>query len=363
MTIRGSGIRLLAYFAAHAIACSSSKQDVPQDAGSDTSASDTGASDSNADSGAPTWVQTAFAGANIVPTLAIDPKDPDVVFIGIAAGSAEQGFFRTKDAGKSWTKLGGGLPDQYAGVVAIHPQNGTLLANPGVEGIWRSTDGGDTWARVVSDPGGVNALLFHPTGNIAWGVTSQRGCIRSGDGGVTWAHTLNSNLPLNQFGLGPFAFDGMKLYLGTAGRGVYVSTDNGDSWTQAASTGLAGVSGADVTNLAATPSRVGVLFAETSFAGVFRSTDSGATFTKLEPGGSGTRYAALALDPSNAQTIFVSANETQGGPGGLFKSTDDGQSWSAFGPSAVPISSVGVASHGTIYAGTIGQGVWRFGVP
>jgi photosystem II stability/assembly factor-like uncharacterized protein len=362
--MRGLGTLLLVNFATQVVACgSSSTQAEPGDAGTDALASDASTIDANADAAAPVWAQTAFAGANIVPTLAIDPKDPGTVFIGISAGSAEKGFLCTKNGGQSWTKLAGGLPDQYAGVVAIHPQNGTLLANPGVEGIWRSTDGGDSWARVVSDPGGVNALLFHPTGSVVWAVTSQRGCIRSGDGGVTWAPTPNTNLPLNQFGLGPFAFDGAKLYLGTGGRGVYVSTDDGDSWTQAASAGLAGVSGADVTNLAATPSRPGVIFAETSFAGVFRSTDSGATFSKLEPGGSGTRYAALALDPGNAQTIFVSANETQGGPGGLFKSTDDGQSWSNFGPSTVPVSSVAVATNGTIYAGTIGQGVWRFGVP
>jgi photosystem II stability/assembly factor-like uncharacterized protein len=331
------------------------------DTGVDALASDAGTGDSNADSGAAQWAQTDFDGANIVPTLAIDPKDPKIVFIGISAGSAESGFFRTKDGGKSWTKLGGTLPDQYAGSITIHPQNGTLLANPGVEGIWRSTDGGDSWVRAAADPGGTNGLLFHPTGNLAWTVTSQRGCFRSGDGGATWAHASNTNLPLNQFGLGPLAFDGTKLYLGTGGHGVYVSTDDGDSWTQATSTGLDGVSGADAINVVATASRPGVLFVQTPFAGIFRSTDGGASFTKLDPGGTGTRYPALALDPSHTKTVFVSANETQGGKGGLFKSTDDGESWEDFGPDTVPVDSVGVASDGTIYAGTIGHGVWRFG--
>ena len=75
----------------------------------------------------------------------------------------------------------------------------------------------------------------------------------------------------------------------------------------------------------------------------------------------GTRYPALALDPSTPQTVFVGANETQGGLGGLFKSTDDGQSWKNFCPNTVPISSAVVAADGTIYAGTVGQGVWRYG--
>jgi photosystem II stability/assembly factor-like uncharacterized protein len=269
------------------------------------------------------------------------------------------GFFRTKDGGKSWAKLGGTLPDRYAGFITIHPQNGTLLANPGVEGIWRSTDGGESWLQAATDPGGTNGLLFHPTGNLAWTVTSQQGCFSSSDGGVTWARTANTNLPLNQFGLGPLAFDGSKLYLGTGGRGVYVSSDNGVSWTKAASTGLDGVTGADAINMVA--SRPGELFVQTNAAGIFRSTDGGASFTKLDPGGTGTSYAALAFDPASPQTIFVSANETQGGLGGLFKSVDDGQSWQSFGPNTVPVCSVGVASDGAIYAGTIGKGVWRFG--
>ena len=175
-----------------------------------------GTSDSSGDSGAAQWAQTAFDGANIVPALAIDAQNPNTVYIGISAGSAKMGFFRTKDAGKNWTKLAGTLPDRYAGLIAIHPQSGTLLANPGVEGIWRSTDGGENWAQVATDPGGYNGLLFHPTGNMVWTVTSQQGCFRSGDGGLNWARTLNTDLPLNQFSLGPLAFDGTKLYLGTA---------------------------------------------------------------------------------------------------------------------------------------------------
>ena len=367
--MRHSAILVLAAFATNTVACGSSSTEAETGEGGadalvpDAGASDSGSgtSDSGADSGAAEWARTAFGEANIVPALALDPKSSSTVFIGISAGSTEMGYFRTTDAGKTWTKLTGTLPDRYAGFISMHAQNGTLLANPGVEGIWRSTNGGDSWVQVATDPGGSSGLVFHPSGNMAWTITSQQGCFRSPDVGVTWTRAMNTNLPLNQFGLGPLVSDGTKLYLGTGSQGVYVSTDNCDSWTKATSTGLDGVSGADALNIVAPPSRPGVLFVQTSFAGIFKSTDSGATFTKLDPGGTGTRYPALALDPANAQTIFVSANETQGGPGGLFKSTDDGQTWENFGPSSVPVNSVAVASDGTIYAGTIGKGVWRYG--
>ena len=166
-------------------------------------------------------------------------------------------------------------------------------------------------------------------------------------------------LPLNQFGLGPLASDGAKLYLGTAGKGFYVSTDDGNTWTKTSSAGIPdSAGGGDVLNIVT--KHPGVLLVQTARAGIFRSNDGAATFTKLDPGAGGTRRAALALDPTNPPTVFVGANESQG-PGGLFKSTNDGQSWTPVGPNGVPIESAVVASDGTIYVGTTGQGVWRLG--
>jgi photosystem II stability/assembly factor-like uncharacterized protein len=352
---------------ASTLACGSSSSTNTDDGGdAAVLGPDAGAGDASAegDAGAAAWQETKFGNANIVPAVAVDPKNASVVFIGIAAGSAERGFFRTKDGGKTWTKIAGDPKlDRYAGFVVIHPQNGTILLNPGVEGIWRSVDGGDTFAQAATDPGGTNGLFFHPTANVAWTVTSQAGVFRSNDGGATWARTPNTGLPLNKFGLGPLAFDGNKLYLGTGGAGVYVSTDDGDSWTKAAGANLPeGTVTANALNLIATPSRPGVLFLQTNGVGLFRSTDGAASFVKVEPGGGmGTRYPALRFDPTNPQTIYVSADETQGGPGGLLKSADDGQSWNAFGPATVPIDALDVASDGSLFAGTIGKGVWRFG--
>src|SRR5512135_1722918 len=59
------------------------------------------------------WSKTSLATADIVSTIAVDPKDPKTIFLGVSAGSTDRGFFRTKDRGKTWSKLGGGLPDRY----------------------------------------------------------------------------------------------------------------------------------------------------------------------------------------------------------------------------------------------------------
>jgi hypothetical protein len=58
--------------------------------------------------------------------------------------------------------------------------------------------------------------------------------------------------------------------------------------------------------------------------------------------------------------IYVSANENQGGLGGLFETTDDGLSWRNIGPATQAINVVDIAPDGTLYAGTIGSGIWRF---
>jgi hypothetical protein len=321
-----------------------------------------GGGEGGGEAGAPSWSASGLNQANIVPSLVIDRKDPKNVFAGIAAGSTDKGLWRSKDSGKTWTKVGGGLPDQYFGSVTISPMTNTIFANPGVEGIWHSTNGGDNWTLSTSsltDPGNVSGMLCHPTMDMTWIVTSQQGLYRSINGGVSFTHPTNTNLPLNQFGLGPLAFDGSKLYLGTDKHGVYVSTDNGDSWTQATSTNIptTGAEG-EIVNLAAVASRPGVLFAKTNAGGVWKSIDSGATFTALTLG-KPARYAGLRLDPDHTSTLYVSMKESSGDPGGLYQSTDDGQSWKPIGKDFQADNVIDIAPNGTILVGTVGEGVWR----
>jgi photosystem II stability/assembly factor-like uncharacterized protein len=360
---------LLAALSACALAaapgCGSSSTSTASDAGTGT---DTGApidggnseNDAAADAGGG-WVQLGFD-KNIIPTVVVDPKKPSNVYLGIAAGSDDKGVFRSKDGGKTWTKCAGGLPERFTGSLGIDPQDGSLLAMPGIDGIYRSTDGGETWNQTATEPGGATGFVHHPTNHMVWTVTSQKGVYRSPDGGVTWSNTTNTNLPLNQFGLGPLAYDGAKLYLASDANGVWVSSDNGDSWTKAASTGLPdGPGGGLMLNITATSARPGVVIVQTNAGGIWKSTDSGATFAKLDTSPNRARYTGLRISPVNPTTLFVAADETQGGVGGLLKSTDDGQTWSAAGPPSRPVAAIEIAPDGTTYAGTIGYGLFRLG--
>jgi photosystem II stability/assembly factor-like uncharacterized protein len=302
------------------------------------------------------WTKVSLSGAERVPTIAVDPKAPKTVFVGIGAASTQRGFFRTKDGGNSWTKLGGGLPNDNAGMVLVSPHDGSVLVNPGVEGMWRSTDGGETFAHASPQPGSPSWISYHPLTSTVYAVTSQQGCYRSTDNGKTWAHMGNAGVPLNRFPLGPIVSDGAKTYMGTGGQGIYVSTDDGNNWVKAAGAGLpdSGAGGDAVAMLAPTP---GVVYLQTAGAGLFRSNDGGASFTKLPI--AHTRHAALRLDPSNPQRIVVSGDD-RADVGGIFESKDGGKSFAPIGPKGIAVADVAVASDGTLYIGTVGDGVYRF---
>jgi hypothetical protein len=346
-------------------ACGSSSSSSAGDAGSDAGTIDSGGGadaggDASADAGA-TWSKVAFDGS-VVASIASDPKKPATVFVGLGPGGAEKGVHRSTDGGKTWSKLGGGLPDQSTSLVAVSPVDGSVIANPGTSGLWRSTNGGDAWTQAAAAPGSVNGLVHHPTSGVAWTVNSTDGVYRSPDNGASWTKTTNTNLDVNQYALGPLAYDGAKLYLATEAKGVWVSTDAGDSWTKAASAGLPdGAGGGAMIAIVASSSRANVVLVQTLGGGLFRSTDGGASFTKLDTGAERSRYAGLRLDPASSKTILVGADDTNGGSGGLLRSTDDGATWAPFGPAREAVIAVDVATDATTYAGTTGQGLWRLG--
>lgn len=305
----------------------------------------------------PNWMPLGL-GDSIVSTIALDKKNASSIWVGLSAGGRLGGAWRSLDHGKNWSKMGGGLPDELATFVTISPVTGTLYANPGAKGVWHSTDGGETWApssTSATDPGGTNGIFCHPTKTTVWTVASQTGVFRSQDNGSSFVRMNNMGLPLNQFALGPLYHDGQRLYLGTASHGIYVSTDEGDTWTQAPSVNLPVMGPAsEVVNIAGDPSKPGFLVVLTNGA-LFTSSDGAATFKRVDFGAHGPRYTGLFVDGAHA---LVSMDEASDGPGGLFESTNAGLTWQPLGPMGFAIAATNVGVDGVIYIGTIGKGLW-----
>lgn len=216
-----------------------------------------------------TWrpVSDRFFRSSSVGALAVSPSNPDVVYAGMGEvqlrGNIIQGdgVYRTSDGGQTWTHVG--LERTRAiGRVRVHPQNPDIVwaaalgdpygATPD-RGVFKSTDGGKTWARVlfrdertgavdlVIDPNNPDVLyaslweVFRTPHSLSSGGPGS-GLFKSTDGGTTWTElTKNPGLPPPLWGKSGIAVSGAdsnRLYaiIEAAEGGLFVSDDAGATW-------------------------------------------------------------------------------------------------------------------------------------
>jgi photosystem II stability/assembly factor-like uncharacterized protein len=166
-----------------------------------------------------------------IGALAVAPSDPNVVWAGTGEPNLRSnislgwGIFKSTDAGKSWTKMGLDNTGRIARI-AVHPKDPNIVLATAVghaygpqpdRGVFRTTDGGATWTKVLSvdENTGANDVEYDPTNpRIVWASTWQidiktwgrksggpgSGIWKSTDGGVTWTRLTGNGLPTKPFG-------------------------------------------------------------------------------------------------------------------------------------------------------------------
>jgi photosystem II stability/assembly factor-like uncharacterized protein len=305
-----------------------------------------------------------------VGAVAVAPSNPDVVYVGTGDQSgwsftAGKGVYKSVDAGESWTNVG--LPaSQYIPSIAVDPRNadvvlvaalgprmggrgaaatGAVAPAPATErGVYRSTDGGRTWTRVLPADGSSGAsevyidyadsriayaLLagaFAPPGSAQPG-TSGPGAYKSADGGITWQPLTARGLPdgarISALTLA-CGTQGRRLYAmagtggrGGAGRGLYRSDDGGETWTLG-SRQLASAGG----RIYADPQRPDVVYLMGT--AIYRSLDAGQHFTAFWGAPSGADPRFLWIDPANSRRMLAGVDQ------GAAISVDGGESWTPY---------------------------------
>jgi photosystem II stability/assembly factor-like uncharacterized protein len=288
-------------------------------------------------------------------SLAIDPRFPDTVY----AGADQGGLFKSLNAGKSWVRVSTGLPNCEVWAIAIDPvSSGTLYVGMAGEqgGVYRSADSGRSWisASAGLTAASVFALAIERTRpNILYAGTFT-GVFKSTNGGESWTPV---SPPIS---VGALVFDpntAATLYAGTD-HGVYKTTDGGANWTEM-NTGFYSRS---VSTLAHDPLTTGILYAVTG-EGLFKSTDGGANWVGNSPfppflitGLPRVGIYCLAVDPIISTTLYAGTFRE-----GIFKSTDGGMNWSpantGIGNDSIVYSlAVNPVASNTIYAGIAGDG-------
>lgn len=254
--------------------------------------------------------------------------------------------YRSTDNGMTWTTLP--LPDGINSIAAA--PNGNLFAGSWREyasnsGVLRSTDNGDTWIA-VKEGFRVNKsrnIVINDNGDIlvgSWGG----GIWKSTDDGDTWIQ-YNSGIAHLYVKSMYIGING-NVFAGLSGGGIYMSTNNGENWLQA------GIAATTVKKIVRNPYNNDIFAA---VSGVSHSTDGGQMWI---PGGIGlSNYDIKSIAIKNG---YIFAGTPQNNYGCLFRSSDNGVSWtrSDNGISNSSTNAISVSPSGDLYAGTSLGGIY-----
>jgi photosystem II stability/assembly factor-like uncharacterized protein len=284
------------------------------------------------------------------------PRDPDTFYFGAVAG----GVWKTTDGGASWMSLTDHTTISSIGAIAVAPSNSNIIyvgtgeAAPrgdmtNGDGIYRSADGGKTWTNIglkdsrqigglIVDPSNPDTVLVAALGH-AFGPNAERGVFRTTDGGKTWTKVLYKD---DQTGAIDVSFDPHNSKIvyaalwqarrqpwtfssGGPGSGLYRSTDAGVTWMRLSGNGLpSGILGRIHVSVSGADSNRIYAMIEAADGGLFRSDDGGAHWRRINDDGRLRQrawyFSTILADPKHVDTVY--AENT-----GLFRSTDGGKTF------------------------------------
>jgi photosystem II stability/assembly factor-like uncharacterized protein len=300
-------------------------------------------------------------GGGPITAIAVDPKNPNNVYVG-----ATHGVFKSTNGGDSWINvLNPGRAVFDAAIVVIDPQTPSIVYIDSNDGRYKSTDGGANWTKLTQDNPSVRlyALAFNPSNpSILYGGSSGEGIFKSVDGGIQWK-TINEGLLLLQPNGNPkyspvsiFAIDPRNadvIYVVT-GQGFYKSVNGGNYWNLLNLTWIGA--------LAVDPINPAIIYAtgyksNSTSSGMFKSIDGGENWVLLNPGPQFGWIDSLAIDPKNPAIIYAGVRDKNG----VLKSSDGGANWTRIGPSDVNFRIVRLNPQNptVIYAGSLMAGVYK----
>jgi photosystem II stability/assembly factor-like uncharacterized protein len=285
--------------------------------------------------------------------------DPRTFYFGAVGG----GIWKTTDAGTVWHPIFDGQPVASIGALAVAPSDPKILyAGTGEtdlrndisfgDGVYKSTDAGKTWHNIgLRDTRQIGRILVHPTNpdivyvaalGHAYGPNEERGVFRTTDGGRTWRKVLYKGPDVGAVDLAWAPDDPQTIYatlwnarrstwsqygpIEGPGSGLYQSSDGGEHWVQLQGHGLpegqwrrAGVA------VAQHGRRVYALIDAPGGGGLYRSDDAGQTW--VHPGSDprivsrAWYFGRVTIDPTNPDIVYLPNIA-------LYRSTDAGRTFS-----------------------------------
>lgn len=310
--------------------------------------------------GGKTWVSVTDGQikSSSVGAVAVAPSDPNVIYMGMGESCIRgdiqpgDGVYKSTDAGKTWTHIGFANSDAISRI-RVHPTNPNIVfvadfgkygANSDERGIFKSTDGGKTWRKVLykgPESGGIDISIDQKNPNIMyaalweayrkeWQMSSGgpgSGLYKSTDGGETWQDiTRAQGLPAGidgKIGVAVSPVDPNRVFalVENENGGLFRSGDAGATWTLVNNERRFRQRAFYYTHVFADTKNKDLVYVEN--VGTYRSLDGGKTFDQRQFAGGDSHD--MWIDPNDNNHVLHAAD-----PGGdiTFNATSDNPTWS-----------------------------------
>ncbi len=305
------------------------------------------------------WRNIGPGGGGWIQSLAFDPKDPNKLYLGCDVG----GLYVSDDFGRHFQIRNEGLTDYFVECIAVNPHNPKIILLGTQGGIFRTTDGGESWQKVTQgfpppqrysysspigaisfdpqNPAIVYAGIGRPRQAREGGNGQAQGAIyKSEDGGITWWRIDGGQLPsdavISDIEVKP---DDSSVILVATNKGVFRSDDGGESW-KPSNDGLPHLFAQELAFAPSQPNRVYLSLLTTARGGqawnggIYRSDDGGKTWRDCT--GNLSRkvgkslyeqdnYNEIVVHPTNSDIVYIGGRSWW--DPGIYKTEDGGKSW------------------------------------
>jgi photosystem II stability/assembly factor-like uncharacterized protein len=283
-----------------------------------------------------------FRGGRAVATAGV-PGDPNTFYFGSVGG----GVWKTTNVGLTWKPIFDQQPIASIGAIAVAPSNPNVVyvgtgesdirsSLSSGDGVYKSTDAGATWkhiglrdtrqiSKIVIDPNNPDVVYVAALGH-AYGPNDERGIFKSSDGGTTWRRVLDKGSDIGASDLAIATANSKVLFaglwktqrpvwstyapLGGPGSGLYRSLDAGATWAELKGNGLPGGEWGRVgVDISPDGKRVYALIDVKNAAGLYRSDDGGNSWSLVNNDKRLTSrswyFDWLTVDPANPDVVYV----------------------------------------------------------
>jgi photosystem II stability/assembly factor-like uncharacterized protein len=298
-----------------------------------------------------------------IVVIQLHPKNPDILYV-----TTNDYIYKSRDGGKTWANISRGMSHSRVIAMAVDPSYpATVYAGTKGDAVYKSYDGGQRWASMRSGlddatiSSVVNQFVFDPYDSNHIFAATTMGIFETKTGGGSWVKKMEGMKEVLM--VVALAMDPTRpavLYAGTSG-GVYKSVNEGGHWEKV-NNGLVppemikSSRALNVTSIHVDPFEPDTVYAAT-LSGLFKSTDGAASWDRIGQSLQDQMIIAMIPDRSKKGDIYITGRD------GVHRSGDGGANWKTLNKGFASTNIRSIAQSATnpdlFYAGTNGSGLYR----